>query len=449
MGADEDVHLPHFHLFQGLLLLLGGAEAADDIHLGSKVGKAGGESLVMLLGQHRSGHQHCHLLAVHGGLVSRPDSHLRLAKAHIPAKQAVHGLFLFHILLDFLDGLQLILCLLIGESLLKLVLGGIVGRKSCALGLPALGVDFDELLGNILHGLLGPGLGLGPLGAAHAMEPGHLPLGADILLQKVHLLSGHKELVIPAVFDVKIVLVHAPYLKGFHPQVFADAMVHMHHIVPGLDIPEMGQLSPFGCAFYPLPLLMAEDILLRHHHQLGRRHLKAGGQGTYLDIHQALFQHLTLFDDQRGNALPRKELPDAVGLVPGVQENQHPLLLPQPAAGLAFQKIHLPMEGCHIGGSDADGVFRLRPQHLLQHQGRVNDPVAPGTFDEVFPAEDGVLDLRIFLHHGADLLTDAGGFVKDNCPPAPQVAEERLRLAIAVSLQQGQHRDFRQPCRLV
>ena len=55
----------------------------------------------MLLRQNRCRHEYRHLLAVHSGLVSGTDSHLGLAKAHIAAKQPVHGLFLFHIHLDF------------------------------------------------------------------------------------------------------------------------------------------------------------------------------------------------------------------------------------------------------------------------------------------------------------------------------------------------------------
>ena len=64
VGADEQVHLALGRALQYILGLLGAAEAAQHLHRYGKAAEAAHGGGVMLLGQHRGGHQDCCLLAV-------------------------------------------------------------------------------------------------------------------------------------------------------------------------------------------------------------------------------------------------------------------------------------------------------------------------------------------------------------------------------------------------
>lgn len=174
--ADQDVHLAEAHLLDGLLLLLGRAEAANDIDDRREAVEARRERLVMLLCEDCRRHEYRHLLAVHRRLVGRSDGDLGLAEADVAAEQAVHGLLLLHVRLDLRDGAQLVFRLLIRESILELMLARVVWREGMAFGVLALRVDLDELLRDVLDRLLGACLGLDPLRATHAVQARHIAL---------------------------------------------------------------------------------------------------------------------------------------------------------------------------------------------------------------------------------------------------------------------------------
>src|SRR5699024_12797059 len=65
-----------------------------------------------------------------------------------------------HIRLDLTGAAQLILRLLIGEAALKVVLPVGVRRKGKPFDLGPLGIELDELIGHICHGLFHPLAGL-------------------------------------------------------------------------------------------------------------------------------------------------------------------------------------------------------------------------------------------------------------------------------------------------
>ncbi len=113
-----------------LLLLRRRLEAAQDPHLQRVVGQASAEGVVVLLRQDRGGHQHGHLLAVHGRLERGPQRHLGLAVAHVAADEPVHGLIRGHVGQDVLDGLDLVRGLVKFEGGLELPEGRVRGRKA-------------------------------------------------------------------------------------------------------------------------------------------------------------------------------------------------------------------------------------------------------------------------------------------------------------------------------
>ena len=132
MGSYQHIHFSCSHFLQGFANLLGAAKATDNAGSDSKAGKAGAQGLIMLLRQHRSRHQHGYLFAAHHGFKGRTHRHFGLAKAHIAAKQPVHGPRLFHIRFDFLQRLQLIRRFLIRKGFLKFSLPRCIRLKSKA-----------------------------------------------------------------------------------------------------------------------------------------------------------------------------------------------------------------------------------------------------------------------------------------------------------------------------
>ena len=124
----------------------------------------------MLQCQHRRRYEYCHLLAVACSLEGSTDGYLCLAEAHIAAYETVHRAGLFHILLHLLRRLDLVGGVLIEEGAFELVLQIGVGRKGKTLLVPALGIEFDEVAGNVLDARLGTLLDALPRSCAEGAE---------------------------------------------------------------------------------------------------------------------------------------------------------------------------------------------------------------------------------------------------------------------------------------
>ena len=127
--ADYHIHRAVQQALQHLVLLGGGAEAAQHLDGDRKGGQAARESLRVLLRQHGGGDQHRDLLAIHHCLERGPQRDLGLAVADIAADQAIHGPAGFHVVLDRLDGHELVARLLVGEGRLQLRLPYAVRRE--------------------------------------------------------------------------------------------------------------------------------------------------------------------------------------------------------------------------------------------------------------------------------------------------------------------------------
>ena len=133
MRADDDIYRSIQEAFEHLGLLRRGAETAEHLDRDREGGQALGKGLIVLLGEDGGGHQDRDLLAVHHRLEGRAQGHFRLAIADIAANQAVHGLAGFHVILDRLDGHELVGGFLVGKSSLQLHLPGAVGREGVSL----------------------------------------------------------------------------------------------------------------------------------------------------------------------------------------------------------------------------------------------------------------------------------------------------------------------------
>lgn len=92
------------------------------------------------------------------------------------------------------------------------------------------------------------------------MQAGDISFRTDIFLQQTYLIGGHEQFIVSAVFNMQIILMEAAHFQRLHTQIFADAMIDMHHIIARLDLAKMGYLlSRCRCMHSPA-FLAAEDI---------------------------------------------------------------------------------------------------------------------------------------------------------------------------------------------
>ena len=122
VGADDDVDLPGCQAADDGGLLLAGGETREGGDLERKLGHSFGEGAMVLLGEDRGGHQYGHLVPGIDRPKRRPHRHLRLPIAHVPAKQPVHRPRFAHVVLDGVDGEQLVVGFLIWERGVELAL---------------------------------------------------------------------------------------------------------------------------------------------------------------------------------------------------------------------------------------------------------------------------------------------------------------------------------------
>ncbi len=108
--------------------------------------------MVMLQGQNGGWDQEGALFAVGYALESRAQGNFCLAKAHITAKQPVHGVGFFHISFNFTGATQLVLRFFKLKAQFKIVLHVNVGRKGMAFDGLAFGIKDNKLLGHVPHG---------------------------------------------------------------------------------------------------------------------------------------------------------------------------------------------------------------------------------------------------------------------------------------------------------
>ena len=284
VGTDDEIHIARTQVCQGLLLLLGSAEPAEHIDVHREAPEPGHGGLVVLLSKHRGGHQNGCLLAVHDGLHHRPEGNLRLAEAHIAAEQTIHGHGGFHIPFDLPDAAKLIVGLRVGEVVLKFLLpGGIRGEGVAQLPLSG-GVELDQFPCHVLGGLSGLCLGFLPGVAADLVQPdiGILASTADVFAHQIQLGGRDKEGVAALIGDFDIVLHGIVHLDLLHGDKAADAVVFVHHQIPGGQVGEGIQLLAVGCGFFgrglPLHLASGDELTLRENGQTAQGILHAEGQ---------------------------------------------------------------------------------------------------------------------------------------------------------------------------
>ena len=158
-------------------------------------------------------------------------------------------------------------------------------------------------MGNVLGGLSSLVLAVLPALGADSVQPWGHPLVADVPLHQVHLLDGNEHELLIGILQLDVVPLVAPGLHPLDALEQPDAIIHVNHIVPGIQLHE----GVDDGAFHLLhglrrPLSPAENLVLLHHQQLQCRNAEARRDG--------LGQHLQSLPGQ----VPQK-LGNAEGLV--------------------------------------------------------------------------------------------------------------------------------------
>ena len=169
MGAHQDVDRAPFEIRQGLFLLGGAPEAAEEVDAQRKVLEPLREIVVVLLSQYGGRHKEDDLIALLYHLKGRAERNLGLAVAHVSADQAVHDSSLFEVRLDIRNCLQLISGLRVGKELFKLGLPHRIRSVAVTFFLEPRRVESHQFLCDFTDGALNPRLGLVPLRTPEAV----------------------------------------------------------------------------------------------------------------------------------------------------------------------------------------------------------------------------------------------------------------------------------------
>ena len=229
--------------------LLGGrAEARDVLDRERVVAQALGERAEVLLGEDRGRHEHQHLLAGVGRLERGAQRDLGLAVADVAADQAVHRALGLHVPLDVLDRLALVGRLAVREGGLEVAQPVGVGREREAAPAAALGVEVEQLAGELLGGAAGARLHRLPARAAELGERRVLAAGADVARDLRELVDRHEDAVGALELEVEVVARDAGDGLGVEAGEAREAVVLVDDDVAGAEVGERAEQAAAPCA---------------------------------------------------------------------------------------------------------------------------------------------------------------------------------------------------------
>ena len=239
--ADEDVRLALGEALDRGALVGRGAEARDVLDRERVVAQALGEGAEVLLGEDRGRHEHQHLLAGVGGLEGGAQRDLRLAVADVAADQPVHRALGLHVPLDLLDRLALVARLRVGEGGLEVAQPVRVGREREAAAVAALGVEVEQLAGELLGGAAGARLHRVPARPAELGERRVLAAGADVARDLRELVDRHEDAVGALELEVEVVARDAGDGLRVEAGEAREAVVLVDDDVAGAQVGERAQ----------------------------------------------------------------------------------------------------------------------------------------------------------------------------------------------------------------
>ena len=275
MRADEDVDLAVGEPLDGLALLGLWTETRHVLDRDRVVLQALGERAVVLLGEDRGGDEQHHLLAVLDGLERGAQRDFGLAVADVAADQAVHRARRLHVRLDHLDRVALVGRLGERERVLEVALPVAVARERVTLAPLALGVQVEQLPGELLCRSSGSSLEGVPTGTAQLGEGRVNTAGADVAADLRELVDRDEHAVRARVLEVQIVardVRDGLRVEAGEPR---DPVVLVDDDVAGPQVGEAAQHAAPALDSVPaLPLRGAaamEQAVLRDHREVELR----------------------------------------------------------------------------------------------------------------------------------------------------------------------------------
>ena len=225
------------------------AEARDVLDRDRIVLEALGERAVVLLGEDRRRHEQHHLLAVLDRLERGPERDLGLAVADVAADQAVHRARRLHVGLDHLDRVALVGRLGERERVLEVALPVAVGGERVTLAALALGVQVEQLAGELLGGPPGPRLDRVPAGAAELRQRRVGAAGADVPADLRELVDRDEHPVRAGVLEVQVVARDVRDGLRVEAREPRDPVVLVDDDVAGAQVGEAAQHAAPALAF--------------------------------------------------------------------------------------------------------------------------------------------------------------------------------------------------------
>ena len=139
---------------------------------------------------------------------------------------------------------ELVVGLVVVEGVFKLALELVVRREGRALRGVALGVELEQLVGHVLHGLRHAGLGLGPLLRAEPVQHGRgAGVGGAILLNQVEARERHVELGLLGEFENHELDGEAVLHDLLQALVLRDAVLDVDDVVADGEVAKVGDES--------------------------------------------------------------------------------------------------------------------------------------------------------------------------------------------------------------
>ena len=177
----------------------------------------------------RGRHEHRHLVAGIDRLERRPHRQFGLAVAHVAAQQPVHRPRQAHVVLDGVDGGQLVGRFVVGERGVELALPFGVGGKGDAGPRRPRRLQFEHVGRQIGHRLLDALLLPLPKPAAELGQRGPALRAADVFLHQADLRGGHVELRPPGELQFQVFLDLPVLFQQFQPAIAGDAVADVDH----------------------------------------------------------------------------------------------------------------------------------------------------------------------------------------------------------------------------
>ncbi|MEY4103892.1 MAG: hypothetical protein RL461_1094, partial [Planctomycetota bacterium] len=222
----------------GLGVALEAAQALDAERIGAE---PVAEGPLVLLAEHRRGHEHRHLAPRVDGLERSADRDLGLPEADVAAHEPVHRPRTLHVALGGLDRAQLVLGLLPRELRLELALPVGVGREGDAGRRVAHGLHAEHLGGEVAHRVLRIGDLALPALAADGRERRLACSRTHVLLHERDLADRHvqhRAAVELQGEELDVAAVATAVLDRRQAVVARDPMVAVHDVVAGLQVQE-------------------------------------------------------------------------------------------------------------------------------------------------------------------------------------------------------------------